>query len=101
LGVKQIAVYMNLKKAFEIINNLNVRQPLRKYQPQWCTIVISSNGDIVDIIKYKEQPDLTSNKDDLLRYPDTIQITAWQDCFSSIDDLKRVVKESVDLGINY
>lgn len=92
---------MDLKKAFGIINNLNVRQPLRKYQPHWCTIVISSNGDIVDIIKYKEQPDLKSNKDDLLRYPDTIQITAWQDRFSSIDELRRVIKESIDLGIKY
>lgn len=92
---------MEFKMAFEIINNLNVRQPLRKYQPQWCTIVINYDGEIVDIIKYKEQPNLKLNKEALKRYPDTIQITAWQNRFNSIEDLRKVVNESAELGSKY
>lgn len=89
---------MDLKEAFEIINDLNVREPLRKYQKNWSTIVIDFDGNIVDVIKHKEQPNLTLNKEHLERYPETIQIAAWQDRFENIEDLVKVVKESVELG---
>jgi hypothetical protein len=89
---------MDTKNAFEIINNLNFREPLRKYQPQWSTIVINYDGNIVDVIKHKEQPNLKLNKEHLERYPGTIQITAWQGRFNSLDDLEKVVKESAELG---
>jgi hypothetical protein len=92
---------MDTENAFEIINNLQVRGPLRKYQPQWSTIVISYDGNIVDVIKHKEQPSLKLNKEHLERYPDTLQITAWPGRFNSVADLERVVKESVKLGIKY
>ena len=92
---------MDIEYAFEIVNNLNVREPLRKYQPQWSTIVINYDGNIVDIIKHKEQPNLNLNKEHLERYPDTIQITAWQGRFDRVEDLIKVVKESAELGKNY
>jgi hypothetical protein len=85
---------MEAKLAFEIINNLNVREPLRKYKPQWSTIVISYDGKIIDVIKHKEQPTLKINKEHLERYPNTIQITAWQGRFDSVDDLIKILKES-------
>ena len=92
---------MDSRRAFEIVNNLNVREPLRKYQPQWSTIVINYDGDIVDIIKHKDRPNLKLNKEHLERYPNTIQITAWQGRFDSIEDLEKVVRESAELGMKY
>ena len=52
---------MEAKQAYEIINNLDVREPLRKYKPQWSTIAISYDGKIVDVIKHKGQPTLKLN----------------------------------------
>lgn len=92
---------MDSKCAFEKINNLDVREPLRKYQPQWSTVVISYDGDIIDIIKHKEEPDITLNKNHLSMYPETIQITAWQGRFISVDQLLKAVNESKELGNNY
>jgi len=92
---------MEFQHAFDLINNLQVREPLRKYHPQWSTIVISYDGNIVDVIKHKEQPTLRLNKEHLERYPETLQITAWQGRFNTVADLEKAVKESVKLGTKY
>jgi len=92
---------MDNNYAFEVINNLNVREPLRKYHPQWSTIVIDYDGNIIDVIKHKEQPNVKLNKEHLESYPGTIQITAWQGRFDSVGDLEKVVMESVELGKKY
>ncbi len=92
---------MDAKLAYKIINNLDVREPLRRYKPQWGTMVISYDGDIIDIIKHKEEPTLKLNKEHLERYQDTIQITVWQGRFQSVDDLVKVVNKSLELGKKY
>jgi hypothetical protein len=92
---------MDIQDAFNLINNLNVREELRKYQAQWSTVVISSTGNILDVIKHKEQPTLKLNKEHLERYPDTIQITAWAGRFSTVADLQRAVIEAAKFGATY
>jgi len=92
---------MDTKTAFNIINNLDKREPLRKFQPQWCTIAIDYDGNIIDVIKHKEEPNLKLNKEHLERYPHTIQITAWQGRFQSVEELEKVIKESLELGKSY
>jgi len=92
---------MDIESAFKTINNLETREPLRKFQPQWSTIVLDNNGNIIDIIKYKHRPNLKRDKEHLQKYPNTIQITTWQGRFENIDDLKKRIAEAVELGNRY
>lgn len=88
-------------EALRIINNTATRDILRKYQPQWCTIVINTNGEIIDILKHKEEPSPALNREHLQKYPNTYQITAWQGRFNSKHELIKAIKEAAELGNKY
>ena len=92
---------MTLEEAFKLANNLDVREALRKFSPQWSTVAVSKTGEIVDVIRHKDQPTLELNREHLLKYPDTVQITAWPGRFGTVDDLKRTVQECIWAHKNY
>jgi hypothetical protein len=92
---------MTLELAFELVNNLEVREPLRKFSPQWSTVAVDQNGEIIDVIRHKQQPTLELNREHLLKYPQSVQITAWPGRFSSIDELAKTVAECVLAHKNY
>lgn len=88
---------MTVDDAFRRINNLDVREALRKYSPQWATVVIDRSGNILDVIPHKEAPTLALNKQHMDRYPDSIQFTACPGQYSSSDALAARIKEDVRL----
>lgn len=87
---------MTLDEAFVLSNNLDVREPLRKFSPQWSTIAVGSTGEILAVIRHKDRPSLASNREHLLMYPESIQITAWPGRFSSSDALGKLVVECLE-----
>lgn len=86
---------MTLDQAFKLLNNLDVREPLRKFSPQWSTVAVDMSGEIVDVIRHKGQPTLALNYEHMLKHPKTVQFTAWPGRFESIDDLDKEIKECV------
>ena len=92
---------MTLEQAFNLVNNLDVRTPLRKFSPQWSTIAVNKSGEIIDVIRHKEQPTLQLNKEHLLKHPDSAQITAWPGRFNSIQELVKAVEDCVRAHKNY
>jgi hypothetical protein len=92
---------MTLEETFNLVNNLDVREPLRKLSPQWSTIAVDKAGKIIDVIRHKEQPTLQLNKEHLLKHPNSVQITAWPGRFNSIEELAKAVEECVWAHKNY
>jgi len=86
---------MTLDEVFKLVNNLDVRKPLRKFSPQWSTIAVAKSGEIIDVIKHKDRPTLQLNHEHLLKHPHSVQITAWPGRFETIEDIKKAVKECV------
>ncbi|MBX3741317.1 MAG: hypothetical protein KF712_10030 [Akkermansiaceae bacterium] len=92
---------MKAEEAFNVINNLHVREALRRFQPQWSIVSISSAGEIMGVATYKNCPQTKEQLDVFNEFPGSIQITAWPDRFSSVEALEKVVRESVDLARKY
>lgn len=86
---------MTIEDAFRRINNLDVREQLRKYSPQWATVVVDRSGTILDVIPHKEAPTLDLNRQHMEKYPDSIQFTTWQGQFSAPDALAAKIRENV------
>lgn len=86
---------MTQEHAFSLVNNLDVREPLRKFSPQWSTIAVGKSGEIVDVIRHKQQPTPQLNRAHLLMHPESVQITAWPGRFKSVEELAKAVKECV------
>ena len=87
--------------AFELINNLDVRESLRKFAPQWCTVAVDQSGTIVDVIRHKEPPNDRLHKEHMNRHPLSVQFTAWPGRFAGVDELETILKECVDAHRQY
>ena len=93
---------MNIERAFTVIHNLDVPEEKRKFWQQWSTVVINPSGEIIDVIKHFQQPDLTLNKQHLDLYPDSFQFTvAAGEIFTTLDEFKAKVRETTKLGNEY
>jgi hypothetical protein len=86
---------MTLEEAFNLTNNFDVKEKLRPFAPQWSTVVVSRNGEIVDVIRHKEQPSLRLNKEHMERYPDSVQFTAWPSRFRAVGELRKEIEKCV------
>ena len=92
---------MSLEEALNLVNNLDTREALRKFSPQWSTIAVDEGGTIIAVIRHKERPTLQQNKEDLLKHPKSVQITAWPGRFNSTEELAKAVEECVWAHKNY
>jgi hypothetical protein len=84
---------MNIERAFNLIHNLDIPEGKRKFWQQWSIVVVSQSGEILDVIKHFEAPDLESNKKHLEMYPDSFQFTvAAGEMFTTIEQFIAKVK---------
>jgi hypothetical protein len=87
---------MTLKETFRLINNLDVREPLRKYAPQWSIVFVDSSGGIVDVIRFKEWPKPAGTLPPQMReHPGTVKFLAQPNLYKTISELKKAVDDSV------
>ena len=89
---------MTAEEAFQRINNLHVRELLRKYSPQWATVVIDHSGIILDVLPHKKAPTIELHIEHMKRYPNSIQFTTCQGDFSTPDALAAKIKEHVKIA---
>lgn len=92
---------MTPQDAFKLVNNLDVREALRKFSPQWSTVAVSESGEIVEVLRHKEQPTLQLNRDHLLKHRNSVQFTAWPERFQSVEELEKEIRECVWTRKNY
>ena len=93
---------MNIERAFILVHNLDIPEGKRKFWQQWSTVVVDLSGEILDVIKHFEAPNLEINKKHLEMYPNSIQFTvAAGEMFTTIDQFVSKVKDAVKLGSKY
>jgi hypothetical protein len=86
---------MTITDAFRLINNLDVRDALRKYAPQWATVVSDRSGNVLEVVRFKESPTLEADKRCMQKYPGSIQFTTWQGQYSTAEALAARILEAV------
>lgn len=84
---------MLTENAFILINNLDYKEKLRSHAPQWSTVAIDRYGNIVAVIRHKNQPTLELNKKHLLMYPETVQVTVWPGRFNNVHEFENYIAE--------
>jgi len=92
---------MTLEEAFMLMNNLDVREALRKYAPQHSNVIVDPLGVILDVIRHKEQPTPMMCYNDLKQYPKAVQFPSWPGRFSSMTELADWVQETIRLNKKY
>lgn len=92
---------MKLEDAFSLMNNLDVREALRKFAPQYSNVVVDASGEILEVVRYKENPTLQMDKENLKKYPNAFQFPSWPGRFGSVDELAEWIKTAVRLNRLY
>ncbi len=93
---------MNIERAFILVHNLDITEERRKFWQQWSTVVVSSSGEILDVIKHFEAPTIELNKKHLEIYPLSFQFTvAAKEMFTTREEFKTKVEETFELGNKY
>jgi hypothetical protein len=92
---------MTIDRAFDLINNLDMRAPLRKFGPQWSTVVVSREGEVLEVIRHKEAPTMVQHREHMNMYPASVQFTTQPGVFERAEELAKRVEECVWAGRNY
>lgn len=92
---------MTPEKTFELINNFDIREPIRKYSFKYSSIIVSSDGEIIDVVRYKEQPTDQMDLENLKKHPKCFLIHAFPGWYKSVEELKARLQEDVILNRMY
>jgi hypothetical protein len=89
---------MTPERALALIHNLDVPEDKRKFWPQWSTIVVTSGGNIEDVIQHFEWPNDVLHRRHMDIYPHSVQFTAkaGETCLT-LDALLAKVQECAQL----
>ncbi|MDT4952704.1 MAG: hypothetical protein QOJ02_842 [Acidobacteriota bacterium] len=87
---------MTLEQAFELINNLDVREPLRKFAPQWATVFVDATGKIVDVIRFKQWPKPSGTlHEHFNQHPGTVKFITQPGLYGSLDKLREKIADCI------
>ena len=87
---------MTIEETFNLINNLDVREPLRKYAPQWSIVFVDASGEIVDVIRFKAWPKPAGTlHPQMYKHPGTVQFIAQPGAYKTIEQLKEKIKDCI------
>lgn len=92
---------MTLEEAYILINNLDVREPLRKYAPQWSSVLVDKSGKILDVIRRKERPTQAMYCNDLDSHPHSVQFTAKPGMYPTVEKLAKKIEDCKWAHENY
>lgn len=67
---------IDLERAFKLIHNLDVREPLRRYAPKWSIVVVDKSLNIVGIKKSKEHPTVSEQQEYFSQFSDCVYFLA-------------------------
>ena len=86
---------MTPKRAFRLIENLDVKEKYRRFAPRWSAVVVDKDGVILDVIKYKESPNYQLHQEHMRQYPQSVQFTAWPGRFRDVAELEQHLAKCV------
>jgi hypothetical protein len=89
---------LTLDEVLTLINNLDMREPLRRYGPKWSTVFVGRAGEILGVHRHKEslEKGLAIEREDAGQYPpDTAYFIATPGMFITPKQLKGKLKDAV------
>ncbi len=87
---------MTIEEAFRLVENLDFPEGLkRKFAPGFSLLLIDSLGEIVVVERYKSLPTETDQIELLNRFPRTVQINGKPGLYTSSDELRQHVSDSM------
>lgn len=86
---------MRLERVLELINNMDESERRRKFMPQHSTVVVNQHGEVIDVIRYREEPSEQTDLKHMKMYPDSVQFTATPGSFPTIEALQRKLDDCI------
>ncbi len=87
---------MTIEEAYNLVENLDYPEGLkRKFAPGFSLLQIDSLGKIVVVERFKSRPTETDQIELLNRFPRTVQINGKPGMYSTSDELKQHVSDSM------
>jgi len=85
-----------IQSAFELINNLDRRQALRKFGPSWAIVVVNSALEIEAVNRYSDKPTVNDATALMSRYPSSAYFYTHPGMYATPELLRQKVEACVD-----
>jgi hypothetical protein len=90
---------MTIDEALTLINNLDMREPLRRYGPKWSTVFVGRHGEILGIHRHKESLEKEGGqvqREDAQNYPrGTCWFTAISGMYTTPEQLESKLRDAI------
>jgi hypothetical protein len=89
---------MTIEEAFALINNLDMREPLRRYGPKWSTVFVSRSGEILGVHRHKDllEKSQAGREDAEQHPPGTFYFIARPGMYPTLEALTGKVNDCVE-----
>ena len=81
-----------IDKVFILINNLDMREPIRKFGPQWSVVVVNKNLEVKNVGRYKKMPDLDDTDKLISNSEDSVYFYTQPGDYTSLEELKERIE---------
>lgn len=87
---------LTIESAFEMINNLDRREAVRKFGPSWAIVVVNSALEIEAVQRFAERPTIDDASALMNQYPGTAYFYTYPGMYASPALLRQKVEACVD-----
>jgi hypothetical protein len=91
--------FMTIDEALTLINNLDMREPLRRYGPKWSTVFVGRHGEILGVHRHKESLEKQGDQvmqEDAQNYPTgTFFFTAMPGTYTTPEQLEGKLRDVI------
>lgn len=85
-----------INEVFNIINNLDWREALRKYGPNYCIVMVNSNLQIESVTRFKKQPKGSERSDLITKHKGCVYFVTRPGMYSTVKELEDKVLSCED-----
>ncbi len=89
---------MTPNEVLTLINNLDMREPLRRYGPKWSTVFVGRAGEILGVHRHKESLEKNPQleREDAGHYPPgTVYFIATPRMFTTREEVEEKLNDAV------
>jgi len=84
---------MEIIEVLEQINNLDIREALRKFGPQWAIVMVNKELQVEKIKRFKYQPTIQEARNFVDSFPDCVYFYTNPGMFESKQKLEAKIKK--------
>jgi hypothetical protein len=87
---------ISVEEAFELVNNMDHRLPLRRFAPQWAIVVVNSKLEIVGVHRFKTKPTVEQANATTDTYRGCIYFYTNPDMYVALDAFKKRIEKCAE-----